>query len=60
MKVLAAVAIAMLLLLAFASTASATPNPVLLGNAGVFAVLAGSGITNTGVSTKAPSSLLGL
>jgi hypothetical protein len=50
MKALAAVAVAMMTF-AFASTASAAPTPVLLGNAGLFAVLAGGGITNTGVST---------
>jgi hypothetical protein len=51
MKALAAVAAAILLPLAFATTAWATPTPVLLGNAGLFAVLAGSGITNTGATT---------
>ena len=50
MKALAAVAVAMMTF-AFASTASAAPTPVLLGNAGLFAVLAGGGITNTGAST---------
>ncbi|MDP1846276.1 MAG: ice-binding family protein [Solirubrobacteraceae bacterium] len=34
-----------------AATASAGPSPVLLGTAGTYAVLAGSGMTNTGVST---------
>ena len=51
MKALATFAIAMLLPLAFASAATAAPTPVLLGNAGLFAVLAGSGITNTGATT---------
>ena len=42
----------LLLALAFAGNAlGATPTPVPLGNAGLFAVLAGSGITNEGVST---------
>jgi hypothetical protein len=51
MKALAAVAAAIFLPLAFATTAWATPTPVLLGNTGLFAVLAGSGITNTGATT---------
>lgn len=50
-RILAAAAIAMLLPAALAGSASGTPTPVLLGNAGVFAVLAGSGITNTGATT---------
>jgi hypothetical protein len=33
------------------SAQAATPTPVLLGNAGLFAVLAGSGMTNSGVTT---------
>jgi hypothetical protein len=33
------------------SAEAATPTPVLLGNAGLFALLAGSGTTNTGVTT---------
>lgn len=43
---------ALALPLAFAGAASTTaPTPVLLGTAAPFAVLAGSGITNTGAST---------
>jgi hypothetical protein len=38
-------------LLVAGSAQSATPTTVLLGTAGQFAVLAGSGMTNTGVST---------
>ena len=34
-----------------AASAAAGPSPVLLGTAGTYAVLAGSGMTNTGVST---------
>src|SRR6476469_3006340 len=45
-------AIALLASLMVAGSASAaTPTPILLGNAGLFAVLAGSGTTNTGVTT---------
>jgi len=45
-------AIALLASLMVAGGASAaTPTPILLGNAGLFAVLAGSGTTNTGVTT---------
>jgi pyruvate/2-oxoglutarate dehydrogenase complex dihydrolipoamide acyltransferase (E2) component len=45
-------AIALLATLAVAGSAQAVPPPkVLLGTAGQFAVLAGSGITNTGAST---------
>ena len=33
------------------SAQAATPTPVLLGNAGGFALLAGSGTTNTGATT---------
>jgi hypothetical protein len=43
--------ISLLMPLAFVGSASAAPSPVLLGNAGQFAVLAGSGITNTGATT---------
>ena len=41
----------MLLALAFAGNALGAATPVPLGNAGLFAVLAGSGITNTGATT---------
>jgi Ice-binding-like len=41
----------LLLALAFAGNALGAATPVPLGNAGLFAVLAGSGITNTGAST---------
>ncbi len=51
MRLFALCGLALCLPLAFVSAASAAPTPVLLGNAGVFAVLAGSGITNTGVTT---------
>ncbi len=44
-------ALALALTLTLASSALAGPSPVLLGTAGNFAVLAGSGMTNTGVST---------
>ena len=45
-------AFALALSLAFAGNALAvTPTPVLLGTAGGFAILAGSGMTNTGVTT---------
>jgi Ice-binding-like len=47
----AAFALALLMPLAFVSAASAAPAPVLLGTAGGFAVLAGSGITNVGATT---------
>ena len=40
-----------LLVVLVAGAQAATPTPVLLGTAGDFAVLAGSGITNTGAST---------
>jgi hypothetical protein len=44
--------LALVLPLVFAGSAvGATPTPVLLGTADAFAVLAGSGITNTGAST---------
>lgn len=39
------------MLLAFSGTAEASPEFVSLGNAGSFAVLAGTGITNTGATT---------
>lgn len=52
MKTLLAIAAAVLASASLVCTASATaPTPVLLGNAGIFAVLAGSGLTNTGVTT---------
>src|SRR4030081_931769 len=52
MKILTTFAIAILVPLAFVGAASAAaPTPVLLGTAGLFAVLAGSGITNTGPTT---------
>ena len=45
-------AIALLTSLMVAGSAeAAAPTPVLLGNAGLFALLAGSGTTNTGVTT---------
>lgn len=51
MKTLKAAALAVLLSAALVCTAAAAPGPVPLGNAGLFAVLAGSGITNTGATT---------
>lgn len=51
MKYLAAFALSAVVAFAMTATASATPTPILLGNAGVYALLAGSGMTNTGVST---------
>jgi hypothetical protein len=51
MKAFVALALGALVAVVLAATASAAPTPVLLGNAGLFALLAGSGLTNTGVST---------
>jgi hypothetical protein len=51
MKALAALAFSVLVAIVVTATASATPTPVLLGTAGGFALLAGSGLTNTGVTT---------
>lgn len=51
MKAFVALALGAIVAVVLAATASAAPTPVLLGNAGLFALLAGSGITNTGVST---------
>jgi hypothetical protein len=51
MKQLFTFALIGVLTLAIAQSASAAPTPVLLGNAGVFAVLGGGGLTNTGVTT---------
>ncbi|MBA3328636.1 MAG: DUF3494 domain-containing protein [Solirubrobacterales bacterium] len=48
---LASIALALTLMLTLAGSALAGPSPVLLRTAGDFAVLAGSGMTNTGTST---------
>jgi hypothetical protein len=52
-RALALAALGLALTPAFAATAFAGPSPVLLGTAADFAVLGGSGLTNTGVSTIA-------
>lgn len=49
--VLLATVVATALAFQGAASAAAAQSPVLLGNAGTFAVLAGSGITNTGPTT---------
>lgn len=51
MKAFVAVALSALVAATVAVTASAAPTPVLLGTAASFALLAGSGLTNTGVTT---------
>ncbi len=48
---LALIALALTLTLTLSATALAGPSPVLLGTAGDFGVLAGSGMTNTGATT---------
>src|SRR3954452_8848826 len=53
MKVLVALALSVLAGAVMTATASATPTPVLLGNAGAFALLAGTGLTNSGATTVA-------
>jgi hypothetical protein len=50
-RALALVALAIVLSLALSASAMAGPSPVSLGTAGDFAVLAGSAMTNTGVTS---------
>jgi hypothetical protein len=50
-RALALISLTLALTLALVGTALAGPSPVLLGTAGDFAVLGGSGMTNTGVTT---------
>jgi hypothetical protein len=50
-RALALIALVLGLTLTLAGSALAGPSPVLLGTAGNFGVLAGSGMTNTGVTT---------
>ena len=50
-RAIAGLASTLALTLTLTGSALAGPSPVLLGTAGEFAVLAGSGMTNTGVST---------
>jgi pyruvate/2-oxoglutarate dehydrogenase complex dihydrolipoamide acyltransferase (E2) component len=51
MKYLAALALSVLVAVVISATASAAPSPVLLGTADQFALLAGSGFTNSLVTT---------
>ena len=50
-RLCSALAVGLVLALAIVPAAHAGPSPVALGGAGAYAVLGGSGLTNTGVST---------
>jgi hypothetical protein len=49
--VLVALALSSLVAVVVTATASAAPTPILLGNAGIYALLGGTGLTNTGITT---------